>query len=415
MHISDLDADTRTADPDRDSIDGVVPEMVVQPQTPAAVASVLAWAAERRLSVVLQGAGTKRRWGRRPSRIDMLVDLRRLCRVIDHRHGDLTVTVESGLTLRDLNAALRVHGQQLPLDPPFADRATIGGLLATTDSGPSRHRHGTPRDLVIGVQLATTDGKLTKAGGQVVKNVAGYDLSKLVCGSFGTLAAIVSATFKVSPIPAVSRTLRIETHGGGPLAQVVESIDRSQLEPLAFEAHVRRNVPGLGDVTACLLRFASGAAAVAAQADDAGARALAAGARFESFADEAEAALWGAHVLDTDDPSACVARVSWSPADLARVVALLELVAADAGVELIGRAGTGAGQVRITGDVGRQARAVERLRASDVVGNVVVTSATPELKSNLDVWGAVGNTAIIQAVKRAMDPQGTLGAGRAAW
>ena len=110
-----------------------------------------------------------------------------------------------------------------------------------------------------------------------------------------------------------------------------------------------------------------------------------------------------------------MARVSWSPADLARVVALLELVAADAGVELIGRAGTGAGQVRITGDVGRQARAVERLRASDVVGNVVVTSATPELKSSLDVWGAVGNTAIIQAVKRAMDPQGTLGAGRAAW
>ena len=97
----------------------------------------------------------------------------------------------------------------LPLDPPFADRATIGGLLATNDSGPLRHRYGTPRDLVIGIQLATTDGVLSKAGGQVVKNVAGYDLSKLVSGSFGSLAAIVSATFKLAPLPAASKTLRI--------------------------------------------------------------------------------------------------------------------------------------------------------------------------------------------------------------
>ena len=107
----------------------------------------------------------------------------------------------------------RAHGQWLPLDPPFADAATIGGILATNDSGPLRHRYGTPRDLIIGVQLATTDGVLAKAGGQVVKNVAGYDLSKLVAGSFGSLAAIVSATFKLSPLPAASKTMR--DRGGG--------------------------------------------------------------------------------------------------------------------------------------------------------------------------------------------------------
>src|SRR5499427_9566622 len=147
--------------------------------------------------------------------------MRGLRRVLAHEHGDMTATVEAGATLRDVNRALARHGQWLPLDPPRADRATIGGILATNDSGPLRHRYGTPRDLVIGVQLATTDGVLSKAGGRVVKNVAGYDLSKLVAGSFGSLAAIVSATFKLAPIPAASKTLRIDLSEGTRLAPIV--------------------------------------------------------------------------------------------------------------------------------------------------------------------------------------------------
>src|SRR5205823_9452789 len=153
----------------------------------------------------------------------------------------------------------------LPLDPPFADRATIGGILATNDSGPLRQRFGTPRDLVIGVQLATTDGVLAKAGGQVVKNVAGYDLSKLVTGSFGSLAAIVSATFKLAPLPAASKTLTIHLPEGAPLAPIVKAVMSSQLEPLAFELavgeadHRRQGAPHL------LLRFASLPAVVDAQ------------------------------------------------------------------------------------------------------------------------------------------------------
>src|SRR5204863_193326 len=117
---------------------------------------------------------------------------------------------EGGAALADVNRALAPHRQWLPLDPPFAERATIGGILATNDSGPLRHRYGTPRDVVIGVQLATTDGVLSKAGGRVVKNVAGYDLSKLVCGSFGSLAAIVSATFKLAPRAAASKTVVVD-------------------------------------------------------------------------------------------------------------------------------------------------------------------------------------------------------------
>ena len=158
----------------------------------------------------------------------------------------------------------------LPLDPPFADRATIGGLLATNDSGPLRHRYGTPRDLVIGVQLATTDGTLAKAGGQVVKNVAGYDLSKLITGSFGSLAAIVSATFKLAPLPAASKTLRFAVRDGEALAAAVRTVMASQLEPVAFEVRAE-SAPDVAQAfrLAVLVRFASLPEVVNAQVEQA--------------------------------------------------------------------------------------------------------------------------------------------------
>jgi glycolate oxidase FAD binding subunit len=415
VRISDLPVTTRAAEPHLDAIDDVVPAVVAEPATPAEVAMVLAWAAERRLSVVLQGAGTKRRWGRTPARIDLLVDMRRLNHLIDHRAGDLTVTVEAGMSLSALNAVLGSAGQHLPLDPACADRATIGGLLATNDSGPSRYRHGAPRDLIIGVQLATVDGKLTKAGGQVVKNVAGYDLSKLACGSFGTLAAIVSATFKVSPLPMASRTLAIDARDAARLARLTQAIGDSQLEPLAFEIYVRRSVSGLPDVTGCLLRFASVPAAVEAQAEEAAARALALGAVIDTIEGGGESALWRDHVLDAADSGSCVVRASWLPADVPALVGLIETLGADAGVELVGRAGVGAGQIRIAGDAARQARAIALLRQSPAVGNVVITSGSTELKGVVDVWGPAVNARMFQAVKRALDANDTLGAGRASW
>src|SRR6185436_4129927 len=198
--------------------------VLIRPSSAAEVAAALQRASEARQSIVIRGAGTKGDWGRTAGRIDAVLDMRRMNRILAHEHGDMTATIEAGASLREVNEALAVHGQMLPLDPPFADRATIGGLLATNDSGPLRHRYGTPRDLVIGIQLATTDGILSKAGGQVVKNVAGYDLGKLVTGSFGSLAAIVSATFKLSPLPAASKTLWLDVPDAAALARVVRIV-----------------------------------------------------------------------------------------------------------------------------------------------------------------------------------------------
>src|SRR5262249_52736730 len=145
-----------------------------------------------------------------------------------------TATVQAGARIADVNRELARHGQWLPIESPFPG-ATIGGAIATNDSGPLRHRYGTPRDLVIGIRLALTDGRLIKAGGNVVKNVAVYDLGKLMSGSFGSLAAIVSAPFKLTPLAAASSTLvaRFETLDA--LVAAFDAIAASQLEMSAFE------------------------------------------------------------------------------------------------------------------------------------------------------------------------------------
>src|SRR6185436_7919265 len=223
-----------------DAIEGVQPRYVIEPGSAEQLAGLLAWASHEHVSVVLRGRGTKLGWGRRGGRIDLVATTARLHRVLAHAHGDLTATVESGATVGDVNRQLARHGQWLPLQTSF-EEATVGGTIATNESGPLRHRHGTPRDLLIGVQLATTDGRLVKAGGNVVKNVAGYDLGKLVCGSFGSLAAIVTATFKLAPLPAATTTLVAACRDRQALAQAVRAVGASQLEPSAFEVFVAVN------------------------------------------------------------------------------------------------------------------------------------------------------------------------------
>jgi len=374
------------------------------PDTPAEMAEMLRRASEQKLSVVLRGAGTKLDWGRSPQRVDATLSTRGLHRLIAHQHGDLTATIEAGVSLRDVNVALSLHKQWLPLDPPFAADATIGGILATNDSGPLRHRYGTPRDLVIGTEVATADGVLAKSGGQVVKNVAGYDLSKLLAGSFGSLAAIVSATFKLSPLPAASRTLVAAARDPDELGTFVRAVMASQLEPIAFEVHV----PSF----ALLLRFASVPAAVDAQARAAemmlGAAKLVDG--------DAERALWSEHNERVWMGAGAIVRASWLPANIATAIGELKACAATAGVieiEMLGRAAVGAGLIRIEGDPKAQARAIEQLRRSASFGNVVLRRGSAELKALVDVWdGHADRQPLFASLKRAFDPQGILSAGR---
>ena len=377
---------------------------LVQPATAREVAAALKRAADERLSTVIRGAGTKIGWGRAASRIDVMLDMRRLNRVLEHQYGDLAATIEAGATLRDVNDALSRLGQGLPLDPPFADQATIGGILATNDSGPLRHRYGAPRDLVIGVQLATTDGELTRAGGKVVKNVAGYDLSRLVAGSFGSLAAIVSATFKLSPIPEASKTMRLAAPDAASLAHVVRMVMASQLDPIAFEI----SASGGDDGLQALLRFASLPAAVDAQVAAATEALQPIVSTIHVVEGYAERTVWRDHASRLWEKPGAIVRASWLPAAVASVFGELP-----ASAELAGRAAVGAGMVRIEGDEQEQARVVEMLRHSPHFGNVVVVRGSPALKALVDVWGPQGDRGrLLASMKRAFDPHGVLNAGR---
>jgi len=379
----------------------------ITPATAEDVAAALRRAADARQTIAIRGAGTKNDWGRDDGRADATLDMRALNRVLAHEHGDMTTTVEAGATLAEVNSTLMGHRQWLPLDPPFAERATIGGILATNDSGPLRHRYGTPRDLVIGVQLATTDGVLSRAGGRVVKNVAGYDLGKLVAGSFGSLAAIVSATFKLAPLPAASKTLRADLADPTSLASAIGAVMNSTLEPIAVEIIARTRAAAPAARYALLIRFASVAAAVDAQAAQAIATLRPYARGVATLDGDAERSTWREHADALWSGDGAIVRASWLPANIARVVEEVDAF------DLAGRAAVGAGLVRLTGSDDEQARAVERLRASAVVGNVVVARASEAVKRRVDVWGSHGDRqTLLRSLKRAFDPAGVLNPGR---
>jgi glycolate oxidase FAD binding subunit len=388
-----------------DAVEGVRPEAVVEADTAEGVARVLAAATEARLSVVVRGGGTKLSWGRQPAPIDILLGTRRLSRVIAHAHGDLTVEVEAGVELDALNRQLREHGQWLPLESPF-ERATIGGILATNEAGPARHRYGTPRDLLIGVRLATADGQIVKAGGNVVKNVAGYDLGKLVTGSFGTLAVIVGATFKLTPAAAATATHRFVFDDRLAAAGAAHAIAASQLDPVALDLRS-------GDGVELLVRFASDPAVVAAQIH----KTIRLMARFEPRAQEnatgaAEEALWASQSRRPWEGDGAVLKLHWLPASLETLLDLVHTMPAP--LELTARAGLGVGLLRVDGDAGRQLDIVRRLRAaSDVCSRATILRADPAVKTAVDVWqGRTDSARLHAAVKAALDPAGILNAGR---
>lgn len=190
-------------------VEGRTPDAAVFPGSPAEVAAVVRVAVEAGVPIMPWGGGTAVDVGPPPSRAGIVLGLRRLGRLLEHEPGDLTVTAEAGMTVAALQTALRARGQWLSLDPPDAERATLGGVVAANASGPRRQLYGTVRDLLIGLTVITADGSVLHGGGKVVKNVAGYDLPKLFVGSHGTLGVIVEATFKLRPLPDEERLVAV--------------------------------------------------------------------------------------------------------------------------------------------------------------------------------------------------------------
>ncbi|MBU6430448.1 MAG: FAD-binding oxidoreductase, partial [Cyanobacteria bacterium REEB65] len=186
------------------AVDGLEPETIEQPTSPEAVKEILAEARSERLGIVVVGGGTALAIGNVPRRYDLAVDMRALRAIGDYSAADLVVTAQAGVTVGQLQSLLQPNGQFLPLDAP--PDATLGGVVAAGQAGRRRYSRGTPRDWVIGARAILGNGRSIRAGAAVVKNVAGYDVLKLLCGSAGTLGVLTEVTFKVAPIPQATTT-----------------------------------------------------------------------------------------------------------------------------------------------------------------------------------------------------------------
>ena len=393
-----------------DLIDGVCPGVVAEPSTAEALSGLLSWASAERLATSIRGGGTKVGWGGVAESIDILVSTARLTTVVEHRFGDLTATVAAGVTLEKTNKALRTHGQWLPLDPPWPESATIGGVVAANDSGPRRHIHGAPRDLIIGVTLVRPDGELAKAGGIVVKNVAGYDLSRLMTGAFGALGVVVTATFKLSPVAPASRTIVIDFVSLRAIAPVVAKLMSSALTPSAVELE--------WSPARLLVRFESVESAVQQQADEVAALAATCepSCSVRSCEDTDEVSVWRDHAGRWNRPATLV-KLSTLPDSLFPTLTWLQDVCAERHVQMTaqGRGGLAVVDVGLDGSLKAQADVITRLRErfQPGDGSAVVRRGSAELRRLVDPWGPIGDgLRVMQIIKQRFDPAGILNAGR---
>ena len=411
--VSELDALAGAAmarpGSEADAVDGVVPGVVATPATPGALARTLAWATETGHTVVVRGGGTKLGWGPPPRSVDLLLSTTAMSAVLEHRHGDLTATLQAGATLAETNRVLRRHRQWLPLDPPWSDRATIGGIVASNDSGPRRQRHGTPRDLIIGMTLARADGIMSKTGGIVVKNVAGYDLARLMTGSFGCLGVILTATFKLAPLAEASRTVSVAFLASEGCGTLLADLRAHAFTPTALELAT--------PPATMLIRFESVEAVAVGLAEQAATLARGHGGTTTILTGEDETVAWREHDARVFERQGTIVKLVCVPTELSSTLAWLDDAVKTYQLDYVatGRADLGVLCLGLHGGVSAQASLVTALRTRLPVGrgSAVIQRADPELRTLVDVWGPVGDgLRVMQEVKRRFDPTGTLNPGR---
>ncbi len=391
-----------------DAIDGIQPDWVIEPSSADEVAGVLRHAGRAGRGIIPRGGGTKLGWGNRPRSADLVLSTRRLDRVLEHAWGDMTATIEAGCTVARAQEVLAQHGQRLALDPLWPERATIGGVLATNDSGSLRVRFGAMRDLIIGATAVLADGTVARSGGKVVKNVAGYDLPKLLTASLGTLGVITEATFRLHPLPREARTVTLAMPTTGATDELLRAISSSHLTPSGVQIRMSSDLPPHVDV-----RFEGIVAAVL----DAQSQQL---RRFAGAAEEVPALgdVWRAReALWHGTGPSVVCKLSVLPADLAAFCDTVHHVASVLHLTWsIVAQSVGVGWLRLQGSNEQgllAAFGVLRSRIAEQDGSLVLAQAPAEVKARVDVWGGGGDALILmRRVKARFDPQGLLNPGR---
>jgi glycolate oxidase FAD binding subunit len=413
---------------------GIAVSSVAYPSTPAALAAVVQ--ADDRQPLLPCGAGSKLAWGglvggmrdeggglkdKEKTVPLLMVSTERLNRLIDHAIGDLTVTVETGMRFADVQATLATAGQFLPIDPADPDHATIGGIIATADTGSLRQRYNGVRDLLLGMSIVRADGQVAKAGGRVVKNVAGYDLMKLFTGSYGTLGIITQATLRVYPLPEASQTVVLSGEAAA-IAHATQLLLSSSLTPASADLLSESIVAamGMGKGTALAVRFQSMMPSVQEQTNRMVEVSKALGLAIASFLGTDDTALWQRlqeRMTAVPPTNAITCKIGIRPS---AAVALLTMLTKHHNERSITpqseqlavaqiHAASGLGRLVLDAAIPPETLLNIRSFCQENGGFLSVLQAPVALKQAIDVWGYNGNALyLMRQLKQQFDPHNRL-------
>lgn len=416
------------------TIDGLEPRDTFSPTTIQELSECLAQAEREGNAITPVGGGTKLAWGNIPSRVDYVVRTEHFNRILDYEPADLTVSVESGCRFSTLQKVLREHGQFLPIDPPYSEQATIGGVVACNASGPLRFRYGPVRDMVIGMKVVHASGEVSKAGGRVVKNVSGYDLCKLYTGSYGTLGIIAEVNFKLQPMPESEKTGVVCFAALSEALEGVRKILNSQLTPSAMELvdpealtvinrELRTELVGF----ALFLRFSGLSQAIRWEISEITDH-LFTESRIVIFDDDTHQTAWNILVdfdkyvergnknrvvLKFSVPFHKMAEFFESTREMAKTLSYVTFNMAHVGNGIVYSYLTGDPMDERIKEKFVLALKQVRERTARSGGSAVVQAAPPPIKRVVDVWGFDrGELRLMKAIKEKLDPKHILNPGR---
>ena len=388
------------------------PICIVYPQSQAELAAVIAQADSNNWRILAFGSGSKISWGGLAKDVQVLVSTERLNQIIQHAVGDLTITVEAGTVFADIQTTLARAGQFLALDPTAPELATIGGIVATADTNSLRQRYNSVRDQLLGISFVRADGEIAKAGGRVVKNVAGYDLMKLFTGSYGSLGIITQVTFRVYPLPEASGTV-VVTGTGEAIAKATSILRSSALTPTKADLLSTGLVAnlGIGKGLGLVTRFGSLSESVKEQSTRLVEIGQLLGLQTAIYSDEDEAQLWqqlSTQIQNSPPNQSITCKIGVLPSTAVATLNQLDQIAPQQGIGLI-HAGSGLGLLRFDKDVKTHTVLQMRTFCQTQGGFLTILDAPVAFKQQLDVWGYRGNALeLMRRIKQQFDPKNIL-------
>ena len=397
------------------------PAAIAYPNTTEALSQLVALAHTHKWRVLPMGQGSKISWGGLAEGIDLVISTAKLNQVVDHAVGDFTITVEPGITFAELQSKLAAEGQFLAIDPAFSQQASLGGIVATADAGSLRQRYGGLRDMLIGVQFVRHDGELARAGGRVVKNVAGYDLMKLMTGAYGSLGILSELTFRLYPINPVSKTL-ILCGGEMALEAAISEVRMSGLTPVSLDLTLARQTAAMtaseqyGHMS-LIARFQGIAEGVDEQTERLEKIATTHSMQIQQLDGEADKVYWQkVSKLIASDTLFC--KVGMRPSALPALLAMIGDDERHKSAQVMLHGSSGLGWVEWPADMAENLEimaAIEKMRShcQNNGGFLTLLQAPKPLKQSIDIWGYTGNALkVMRDIKQKFAPNQCLSPGR---